>query len=207
MTAPGLGGAVAPPAIAAINSVTTDPVLRQAMALGSWMEGGWGPTYGVGDHGHSFGPFQIYLVAHPDVTAAQASDPNFAARYMLPAYTNALNTVRAQQQVSTGDANSLAQVAFHAERPKVMYPSSRVAAAFQAVQQVYSGAAGQTDPTAPAQAQLTSSNPVSDALAGVGRFFTALLWLVDPMHWVRIILGVLGMVFLGAGLVMFVGAV
>lgn len=35
----------------------------------------------VGDHGHSFGIWQIYLPAHPDITKSQALDPLWSTRW------------------------------------------------------------------------------------------------------------------------------
>lgn len=37
----------------------------------------------VGDHGHSYGCWQIFLPAHADVTPAQAKDPIFSTEWSL----------------------------------------------------------------------------------------------------------------------------
>lgn len=36
----------------------------------------------VGDYGHSFGLVQIHLPSHPDISKAQAFDPEFATDYL-----------------------------------------------------------------------------------------------------------------------------
>lgn len=114
----------------AISTATSDARVRLAMLTGAALEGGslagpWQP----GDQGTSFGPFQIHLPAHPGVTAAQASDPNFAVKYMLPAYQQAVAQVGAKLWASDPQ-QAAAQAAYIAERPAQMYDPSRVTTAF-----------------------------------------------------------------------------
>jgi hypothetical protein len=89
------------------------------MLMGSSLESNWNAG-AVGDNGHSFGPFQIYLVAHPNVTAAQAADPTWAAKFMLPAYQAGVAKVQPGLW-SSDPALAAAQAAFNAEHPAKMY--------------------------------------------------------------------------------------
>lgn len=107
----------------AILNVTTDQHVRMAMLLGAKLESGWNPA-SVGDGGNSFGPFQIYLVAHPEVTAAQARDPVWAANYMLQSYINGVSQIPSSLW-SSDPAQAAATAAFYAERPAVMYAGYR----------------------------------------------------------------------------------
>lgn len=118
---------MSPPTIQAILGYTGDPQLQAAMALGSRLEGGWGPAYGVGDLGTSFGPYQIHLPAHPGVTEAEASDPVWATHYMGGSYQGGLGAVG---QAAWAEPESAAeQVAYHAERPAEDYVTARGQAA------------------------------------------------------------------------------
>ncbi len=91
------------------------------------MEGGWGPTFGAGDGGKSFGPYQIYTVAHPEVSRAQAEDPDWSTNYMYPQYFAAS---RRALPWGTDPAQAGALAAYYAERPKDMYPGARIAGAW-----------------------------------------------------------------------------
>lgn len=120
-----------------IMSHTSDPNVRAAMLMGSYLESGWNPG-SVGDNGSSFGPFQIHLPAHPGVTAQQAEDPQFAVAFMLPAYQNGVSQVSSSLW-QTAPALAAATAAYKAERPLVMYPASRYNAAWPNVIQVLGG--------------------------------------------------------------------
>jgi hypothetical protein len=48
-------------------------------------ESGW-YTKAIGDNGTSFGLVQIHLPAHPNVTRAQAEDPEFALNFIVDAF-------------------------------------------------------------------------------------------------------------------------
>jgi len=91
------------------------------------MEGGWGPTYGAGDGGKSFGPYQIFTTAHPEVSRAQAEDPVWSTNYMYPEYFAA---TRRSLPWGTDPAQAGALAAYYAERPKDMYPGARVSGAW-----------------------------------------------------------------------------
>lgn len=108
----------------AIQRATTDPRVQLSMLLGSALEGGWGPRYGVGDSGMSFGPYQIHLPAHPGVSAAQALDPVWATNYMLPRYQAAVAQVPNSLWQSNPEA-AAEQAAYLAERPKQIYHLAR----------------------------------------------------------------------------------
>lgn len=122
----------------AISQIASDTRVKLAMLMGAYLESGWNAA-AVGDNGHSHGPFQIYLVAHPNVTAAQAHDPMFAARYMLTAYQNGVGRVDPALW-NSNPKQAAALAAFYAERPKVMYPQARIDAAWSPVQNAMSGA-------------------------------------------------------------------
>lgn len=121
----------------AILAATTDPHLRASMLMGTKLESGWNPN-AVGDSGWSFGPYQIYLKAHPSVTPAQAKDPAWSTNYMMGAYKKALGAVP-QSLWSSNPALAAATVAFKAERPKVMYASSKITANWPDVQKALNG--------------------------------------------------------------------
>jgi hypothetical protein len=110
--------------IGAIEAVTHDPRVILSMALGAQLEGGYGPTFRPGDNDTSFGPFQIHLPAHPGVTATEADNPQWAAKYMVGAYKNAVSRVPAALWGSNPEA-AAEQAAFLAERPKQDYVASR----------------------------------------------------------------------------------
>ena len=48
-------------------------------------ESGWYPK-AIGDNGTSFGLVQIHLPAHPNVTRAEAEDPEFALNFIVDAF-------------------------------------------------------------------------------------------------------------------------
>lgn len=121
----------------AILSTTSDAHIRAAMLMGAQLESGMNAG-AVGDNGKSFGPFQIYTVAHPNVSPAQAANPGWAAAFMLPAYTSGVSRV-APALWQSNPAQAAAQAAFNAERPKNMYPSSRISAAWPVVQSAMNG--------------------------------------------------------------------
>lgn len=118
----------------AIMRTTSDPHVRAAMLMGSSLESNWNPN-AVGDHGTSFGPFQIHITVHP-VSASQAKDPDFAAKYMLPAYVAGVNKV-APSLWQSDPAKAAATAAYYAERPAKMY--SGYAAKWANVQAALSG--------------------------------------------------------------------
>lgn len=103
----------------AINSITTDPKVRAAMYMGSALESSQNPS-AVGDNGTSYGAFQIHLPAHPGVTATEAQDPTFSARYMLSAYQAGVGKVQPSLW-SSDPALAAATAAYYAERPAEMY--------------------------------------------------------------------------------------
>jgi hypothetical protein len=88
------------------------------MGLGALMEGGtlgWGP-FASGDSGQSHGPFQIYQVAHHDITVAESENPDYAVRYMEHAYEAAVKKVP-ESLWRTNPELASERAAFLAERP------------------------------------------------------------------------------------------
>lgn len=193
----------------AIFQVTPDPDVRRAMLMGSWLEGGWSAPFPAGDHGTSLGPFQIHLPAHPDASAGLANDPVAAARYMLPEYQAGV-----RRAGGAGTAQQAATAAYYAERPAQMYPASRYQSAWSQVQAAMDGSAqggdGGGDPISTALGLLAGSmDPLSGIVdvigkligvfSPIGKFFDALAWLVNPMNWLRILLGIFAAaLFVGA---------
>ncbi len=121
--------------VSAIDSIVTDDRVRLAMLMGSYMEGGWGPTYNVGDRGTSFGPYQMHIggaLTSSGLTPKQAEDPVLATRAMLGSYQGAVAKV-SDAQWKSNPKQAAALAAYYAEHPAHMYPSDRVNAAWNAV--------------------------------------------------------------------------
>jgi hypothetical protein len=106
----------------AIDTYAPNALVNAAMRLGALLEGGsLGPgPFGVGDSGHSHGPFQINDLYHSDITAAAAEDPAAAVQYMLPSYEGALRKVPLSLWKSDPEL-AAEQTAFFAERPAQDY--------------------------------------------------------------------------------------
>lgn len=66
----------------AVNAATSDPHQRQALLFACGAESGCTSVQNRGGY-PAYGPWQIALPYHPDVTIAQANDPGFAARFMV----------------------------------------------------------------------------------------------------------------------------
>lgn len=115
-----------------IRGIASDTRVALAMLMGAQMESGMNPD-AVGDNGKSHGIFQIYLVAHPNVTAEQAKNVEWATRFMLPEYQKAVGRVDPALW-NSNPKQAAALAAFYAERPKVMYPQSRIDSAWSAIQ-------------------------------------------------------------------------
>ena len=96
-----------------------DPYTAEAMLLGSSLEGGWGPTFQVGDHGTSFGPFQMHeggALTATGLTPGQASDPAQAVAAMLPYYESATQA-QGTGLWNTNPETAAEQAAVMAEKP------------------------------------------------------------------------------------------
>jgi hypothetical protein len=150
----------------AIWSVTSDNQVRQAMLMGAQLESGMNPN-AVGDSGHSFGVFQIYLPAHPDMTEGKAKSISDATRFMLPSYASAVRRVPDGLWNSDPGLAS-ATAAFYAERPKVMYPTARIRSGWPIVLGLMQGAA-QPGVVTPGPGDVKSKLP--DFAQGVVDFF------------------------------------
>lgn len=116
-----------------IDSATRDPHVRTAMRLGALLEGGRlvGP-WPCGDGGWSCGPYQINRspTANPQVSRTESQNPRFAVQFMAGRYRSAC----AEQSATawrTDPRSAAARCVFRAERPAVMYPASRVRAAWR----------------------------------------------------------------------------
>lgn len=148
MTIPGNNSVGSPPpdtVIAQILAQAPDIETAEAMLLGSSYEGGWGPTFAVGDQGTSFGPFQMHeggALTSSGLTPQQAQDPHDAVAAMLPAYEA---TSKAQGALwQTNPSLAAEQAATAAERPAESYVDNYGAQSLQdhwnAVQGVVTGA-------------------------------------------------------------------
>lgn len=119
--------------------------LRSAMLLGSALEGGWTSPYPVGDHGTSFGPFQLHQGGKLDSlggTPQQAEDPRWAVKAMMPDYSHAVNQISDQLWTNNPEA-AAEQAARIAEQPAQSYFASQgrqtVNAKWHASQQILAG--------------------------------------------------------------------
>jgi hypothetical protein len=110
--------------------------VADALGLGALMEGGtlgWGP-FASGDHGQSHGPFQVYQVAHHDITVAESENPDYAVRYMLKSYEEAAAKVPESLWRSNPELAS-EKTAYLAERPlKDYYQTENVDAKWAQLQ-------------------------------------------------------------------------
>lgn len=141
----------------AIFANTSDARVRMAMVMGGMLESGLNPN-AVGDNGKSFGPFQIYTVAHPNVSPSQAKDPNFAVKFMLPQYQAGVNKVP-DALWQANPAKAAATAAYYAERPKNMYPDARISSSWDTVQAAMNG---QDVSTGSGGGAVQASNPLTD---------------------------------------------
>jgi hypothetical protein len=128
------------PVVDAINQTASNARVRLAMLMGAKLESGWRAD-AVGDNGNSFGPFQINIPAHPNVSSASAQDPVFASRFMLPAYEAGVNRVDPALW-NSDPALAAATAAFYAERPRVMYRTDRVRSSWADVNAAWNGGIG-----------------------------------------------------------------
>ncbi len=125
---------MASPIVAAVNSIVSDDRTRLAMLMGSYMESTWDPN-GVGDGGTSFGWYQMHIggaLTSSGLTPQQAKDPVLATRAMLGEYQAAVAKV-SDSLWQSNPKQAAALAAYYAERPRAMYSSDRINAAYRAV--------------------------------------------------------------------------
>lgn len=116
--------------IDAINATAGNARVRLAMTMGAGLESTW--TARIVNSIGATGPFQILLSVHPGVSASQAEDPTFAARYMLGPYQAAV--ARVPDSLWNSDPkNAAALAAYYAEAPEAMYPQGRIDAVWAAM--------------------------------------------------------------------------
>jgi hypothetical protein len=172
----------------AVYGYTPSPGLRTALLVGAFLEGGLHPPYGVGDGGTSFGPWQMHIGGALDSipgTLAQkraaAENPFVAVKYMGPRYR------LAGGEQSGGTASGAALVAFRAERPANMYPSSRVQAAWAAIHGAASSGTGAPDVTAPIRGAVDAATGTAHAVGTlVDDVQIAGKYLGNPVTWIRV---------------------
>jgi hypothetical protein len=81
---------------AAILGATPNLRAREAMMVGSHLEGGWEPPFGIGDNGTSFGPYQMHIggaLTASGLSPKQAEDPTLSTKAMLQSYQSAVNQI------------------------------------------------------------------------------------------------------------------
>src|SRR6266511_852851 len=125
---------MASPIVDAVNSIVSDQRTRLAMLMGSYMESTWDPN-AVGDGGTSFGWYQMHIggaLTSSGLTPQQAKDPVLATRAMLGAYQAAVAKV-SDSLWQSNPKQAAALAAYYAERPRAMYSSDRINAAYRAV--------------------------------------------------------------------------
>lgn len=158
---------------------TTNTRLRESMLLGSSLEGGWTSPYPVGDHGTSFGPFQLHRGGALDSlggTPQQASDPKWAVKAMMPRYQNAANQISEQQWRNNPEV-AAEQTARIAEAPAQDYFSSQ---GRQAVDMKWNGVQGVLHgkkgiPGMPTDANLTSAGDGGGNTGGLAQLLLGTL--------------------------------
>ncbi len=164
---------------AQVNAQTTDARVRLALLMAPFLEGGGSNPlgaggWGVGDNGHSFGPYQINLPFHPSMNQQTATDPAAAVAYMLPAYTNAVNAQPASLW-QTNPERAAEQAIQAAENPATDYYSSHGASSVHsaytaALAAVGNPSTGGTGPVIGPPTGLGTGTPApsSDSLGGLG---------------------------------------
>lgn len=120
-----------PPVPAAILQTTKNLRTREAMMVGSHLEGGWYPPFPVGDQGTSFGPYQMHeggALTSLGLSSSQAEDPVKATKAMLGGYMSAVNQI-SEQLWSSNPEKAAEESAFLAESPAQDYYQSQGAGA------------------------------------------------------------------------------
>lgn len=101
--------------------------LALAMLTGANLESNMNPT-AVQPGGQGRGLFQIDLGAHPNVTQAQAFNPQWAVSFMKPAYEAAMSKVNQIYGANIWNTNpqlAAEQTAYYAEKPASDYYASQ----------------------------------------------------------------------------------
>jgi len=136
---------VAAPVVQAILGESQNLEVREAMLLGSHLEGGWSPPFGVGDSGTSFGPYQIHLPAHPGVTRDQAENVQWATDYMYGPYVSGVIRVNPTEW-ATNPEGAAEKAAYFAEAPAHIYHETRGQATVDAAWRDVQNVLGNPDP-------------------------------------------------------------
>jgi hypothetical protein len=135
---------------AIINKLVQDERTRMAMKAAAAMESGWQPGKGWAQknpNAPAYGPFQIYLPAHRGVTPEQANDPEFAVRYMLPTFQEAVRRVP-DAMWQQNPVMAAVTAAYYAEKPERFYTPQQQQSAASALGQPL-GQAGGASPLFP----------------------------------------------------------
>lgn len=156
---------------AAVLSATKNTEVREAMLLGSSLEGGWNPPYGVGDGGTSFGPYQMHeggALTASGLSPAQAENAVTATKAMMAAYVNGVNSISASLW-KTNPEQAAEQAAVIAERPAQDYFATDGTAAVNAhwanVQAALAGQSGSSGtPNGSGTSSTTTGNSTLDSI-------------------------------------------
>ncbi len=190
---------------AAVNAISggdsSGGAVPLVMLFGAGMESSFDPSATGG------GAWQI-----TDNVAFDPTDVNASAQYMYPRYYQAW---QAAGSPSPGDITPdiAAKIAAAAERPAEPYTQSQpqnVTSNFQQVLQYLTGngisfGQGGAEEGTVTNAQTDTSIlgvNVTQAAQSAEQFFDALLWLMKPSNDIRLLLGLLSLLFLGASVIL-----
>ena len=107
----------------AIEAATGNEQIREAMALGSWMESRWNPT-ALQAGGPGVGAFQFSPPSAWGLTVAEAENPTDAVKAILPSYASAVSQVGTSAWQANAELAS-EEAAVLAERPATSYYTSQ----------------------------------------------------------------------------------
>lgn len=200
--------------VAQVINQAPDEQTALAMLTGSQLEGGWGPSFSVGDSGLAVGPFQ----EHPGYGSfQQRNDPKTATAAILNDYESAVAQV-GESAFQDDPEEASERAAFLAERPAEDYYQSQGATqvhnAFSEAQSAYSGnpPSGGTDAidvSAKGSGGGGGGSSWYDHIPILGgilhganstaKFFDFLLKLMYPSNLIRLGLSLLGTLLIAVG--------
>ncbi len=165
--------------VSAIESATGSEQVREAMALGSWMESRWDPT-ALQSGGPGVGAFQFSPPSAWGLTVAEAENPTDAVKAILPSYTSAVSQVGTSAWQANAELAS-EEAAVLAERPATSYYTSQGTSTVNAGWAATLQALGLSSATAAAPAATTTAVPAVTSAA-----VAANTGISSPGHEVRI---------------------